>query len=222
MYLSRIAINKRLRKSQQALAFPQMLHAAVLDSFPPNLTDSDKAANARVLWRADYIGENVWLYVLAEQKPDFTHIIEQFGWPDSEQQWETKDYDSLLARLETGQTWHFRLHANPVHMVDGKIYAHVTIDQQKKWLRDRAQKNGFSLIQIESGDDTLDALEIIYRNTVRFKKRPGDNAHVTLSVVTFEGHLSIEDPEKMRQALCFGIGRAKAYGCGLLTLAKPK
>jgi CRISPR system Cascade subunit CasE len=222
MYLSRVAINRRLRKSQQALAFPQMLHAAVLDSFPPSLTNEKKTADSRILWRTDYFGENIWLYVLSENPPDFTHIIEQFGWPNSGQQWETKDYSVLMERIAIGQTWQFRLHANPVHTVDGKIYSHVTIDQQKQWLCDRALKNGFSFSQIEAAKDAYDSFEIVYRNHLRFKKHPRDNTWVTLSVATFQGHLVVEDVQKLRHALCFGIGRARAYGCGFLTLANPK
>lgn len=34
----------------------------------------------------------------------------------------------------------------------------------------------------------------------------------------FDGALQIEDPERLRTALTAGMGRAKAYGCGLMTL----
>jgi CRISPR system Cascade subunit CasE len=42
---------------------------------------------------------------------------------------------------------------------------------------------------------------------------------VTLVTVTFDGRLEITDPEALRRTLTQGIGRARAYGCGLLTLA---
>jgi CRISPR system Cascade subunit CasE len=35
----------------------------------------------------------------------------------------------------------------------------------------------------------------------------------------FEGRLLITDPDALRAALVTGIGPAKGYGCGLLTLA---
>jgi CRISPR system Cascade subunit CasE len=216
MYLSRVAINKGLRKSRQALAFPQMMHAAVLGSFPPNENAEDKK---RVLWRTDTIGENAWLYVLSEDTPDFSHIVEQFGWPKSNQEWETKDYKTLLDKLEPGQHWRFRLHANPVRTVDGKISA-LAVDGQKKWLSERAEKNGFSLATVDFDNETYEAFDVIHRNLLRFKKRPTDSAFVVLSVATYEGELIVKDAELFKRALCQGIGRAKAYGCGLLTLAK--
>jgi CRISPR system Cascade subunit CasE len=221
MYLSRIALNKRLQKSRQAIAFPQMMHATVLDSFPPSLV-TEKDRDARMLWRLDTIGNDTYLYVLSERKPDFSHIVEQFGWPTSNQEWETKDYTPFLERLEAGQKWQFRLQANPVHTVGGKIYAHVTVDQQKQWLRDRTEKNGFSFLKLEWNGESHDMFDVIYRDTIKFKKRPSDASHVILSVATFEGNMVINDAEQVKHALCSGIGRAKAYGCGLLTLAQIK
>lgn len=71
----------------------------------------------RNLWRIDRLGNVLYLLVLSDGKPDFTHIVEQFGWPGAEQEWETKDYVITLERIELGQKWQFRLRANPVHSV---------------------------------------------------------------------------------------------------------
>jgi CRISPR system Cascade subunit CasE len=218
MYLSRIAINKGLRKSRQALAFPQMMHAAVLGSFPPGGNGGDENKK-RVLWRTDTIGENTWLYVLSEDRPDFSHIVEQFGWLKSNQAWETKDYKPLLDRLEPGQHWRFRLHANPVRTTDGKISA-LAVDGQKKWLSERAEKNGFSLATVDFDNETYEVFDVIHRNILKFKKRLTDSSFVVLSVATYEGELIVNDKDLLKRTLCSGIGRAKAYGCGLLTLAK--
>lgn len=37
--------------------------------------------------------------------------------------------------------------------------------------------------------------------------------------VTFDGRLEVTDPAALRRTLTQGIGKAKAYGCGLITLA---
>jgi CRISPR system Cascade subunit CasE len=37
--------------------------------------------------------------------------------------------------------------------------------------------------------------------------------------VTYEGRLRIDDVDKVRTVLTTGLGKAKAYGCGLMTLA---
>ncbi|MEV5086000.1 type I-E CRISPR-associated protein Cas6/Cse3/CasE, partial [Streptomyces sp. NPDC056159] len=47
----------------------------------------------------------------------------------------------------------------------------------------------------------------------------GRRAPVSLVTVTFDGRLEVTDPQLLRRALTQGIGKAKAYGCGLLTLA---
>jgi CRISPR system Cascade subunit CasE len=70
------------------------------------------------------------------------------------------------------------------------------------------------------GEGRFPALEVIYRNTLHFKKSVDDSGRVTLGVATFEGQLLVEDAEVFRSTLCSGIGRARAYGCGLLTLAR--
>lgn len=42
---------------------------------------------------------------------------------------------------------------------------------------------------------------------------------VTLVTATFESQLRVTDPGALRHTLTHGIGPAKGYGCGLLTLA---
>ena len=215
MYLSRVEINKNLRSTKKLLVSPQVLHAVIEASFPCRAKDVP-----RNLWRLDALGNALFILTLSAQKPDFTHVIEQFGWPASDQSWETKDYEPFLSAIASGQQWRFRLRANPVHSVKdaassdkerGKVFAHVTVEQQRQWLLDLAQKHGFILEP--SSFDVID-------RTVRAFKR--QESRVTLSVVTFEGVLVVEDTSTFTQALTQGIGRAKAYGCGLMTLARPR
>lgn len=44
---------------------------------------------------------------------------------------------------------------------------------------------------------------------------------MTLSTATSDGTLEVLDSQTLGTALVHGIGRAKGYGCGLLTLASP-
>ena len=221
MFLSRVEINQYNRNTIRALSSPQTLHAAVMASFPP----SKSAVSKKVLWRVDRIGSAVYILVQSDVKPDFTHIVEQFGWPASEQKWETQDMGKFLASIKKGQMWRFRLRANPVHSVKssgddfrGKVFAHVAIEQQKEWLLSKVSKYGFKIIS--SGDPYNEAcIEIKQTDRMRFKRQ--DN-QITINAVTFEGILVVEDREKFINAMMAGIGRAKAYGCGLLTIAGIK
>ena len=45
---------------------------------------------------------------------------------------------------------------------------------------------------------------------------------VTIGRVVYEGILRIEEVGAFRQMLVNGLGPSKAYGCGLMTLARPR
>jgi CRISPR system Cascade subunit CasE len=201
------------------------MHAAVLAAFPQ--TDAERG---RVLWRVDRNEHQYWLYVVSGPQPDFAHIVEQAGWQTTQDSWTVRPYAPLLERLRTGQQWRFRVTANPTRasraerFKDGefiapstndersKRHAHVTTAQQLQWLLDRAQNWGFAVPE----SDSAFAVNIVDRRLDRFK-RGGQT--VTISKATFDGVLSVSDPDALRHAMTAGIGPAKAYGCGLLTLA---
>jgi CRISPR system Cascade subunit CasE len=220
MYLTRFDVNPARRGAQRLLGSPQAMHAAVLASFPPQASSvGPEEGLARVLWRVDRTGKTAaQLYIASPSKPDLTHLVEQAGWPTT-QTWQSRDYSALLDRLDQGQQWGFRLKANPVHGVRirerrrTQPLGHVTVAQQENWLTTRAEKHGFTLSKRSDG-----APEVIVhsRETVRFL-RQGET--VTLTTATYDGVLEIIDAGALRTALVAGLGRAKGYGCGMLTLA---
>nr|WP_246300524.1 type I-E CRISPR-associated protein Cas6/Cse3/CasE [Actinopolyspora biskrensis] len=220
--MTKMPLNPRRRGARKLLGSPQALHAAVQAGF----ADPSPTEEGRVLWRLDTYGQHrVVLYTATPEKPDFTHVVEQVGWPTTEA-WQTRDYDDLLDSLRPGQHWQFRLTANPVRSgrregwETTKPLGHVTVKQQEQWLLDRASRLGFRLLTTE-GDTEGDAepeLAVVDRSTRRFERKGNQ---VTVSTATFEGHLEVTDTAALRHSLTFGIGRAKAYGCGLLTLAPP-
>jgi CRISPR system Cascade subunit CasE len=202
------------------ISSPQMMHATVMASFPSfNM-------GGRVLWRIDNLGPSTYAIVQSDEKPDFHHVVDQFGWPASDQRWDTIEYDGFLNNIADGQIWRFRLMANPTHSISdmsqyesrGKVMAHMTVDQQKKWLIDRSQKLGF-IIENASQDIKEPALEIRQNEVKRFSH---GNEHITFNAVTFEGILRVDDRELLVSSMKKGIGRAKGYGCGLLTVARLK
>ncbi|GAA4935129.1 type I-E CRISPR-associated protein Cas6/Cse3/CasE [Streptomyces coeruleoprunus] len=111
----------------------------------------------------------------------------------------------------------------------GLRVAHRTAAQQLAWLLARADRHGFTIPEATSDTpapglkaDGLfaagPAVSIVSRDILRFNKHR-DGPRVTLSTATFEGRLRVTDPEALRAALLQGIGPAKGYGQGLLTLA---
>jgi CRISPR system Cascade subunit CasE len=215
MHLTRFEINPQRRDARALLASRQRIHAAVLAGFPES---GDEPAAGRVLWRLDEGRHDAVLFVVSPGKPDLTHLVESVGRPTYG--WQTRDYGPFLDRLTTGERWAFRLCANPVHNARpadgtgrGKRVGHVTVDQQTAWFLRHAERSGF---RVTDGAADQPDLMVRSRRTQRFTR--GDRT-VTIATAVFEGHLLVEDPRALRAALIDGIGPAKGYGCGLLTLA---
>ncbi|GAB3622657.1 type I-E CRISPR-associated protein Cas6/Cse3/CasE [Mariniluteicoccus endophyticus] len=211
MILTRMYLNPQRRDARRLLASPQAVHAAVLAGFPP---DSDPG---RVLWRVDGAGTpRTALWMVSAEEPDLAHLEEQAGWP-SKPTARSVAYEGLLDALAVEQVWSFRVTVNPTHRGRRgdrqQVFAHVTAKQQTQWLLDRQERIGAALVD-DSGGQTF-ALES--REVRRFRR--GDSS-VTLAYATFAGTLRVVDPDALRATMVQGLGRGKAYGCGLLTLAR--
>lgn len=210
MYLTRFRLNTVRRGAQKLISSPHAMHAAVLAGFPGTTSE-------RVLWRTDPAPNGKQLLIVSPARPDLTHLVEQAGWPTAET-WETRAYDPLLDRVDTGQRYAFRLHANPTLSLPpapgksrGKRVAHVTPVQQGEWMQRQAAKHGFAV-----GSDAEPTFAVTQSETLRFRRA---EKQVTLKVARFDGSLTVTDPALFRGALVAGIGPAKGYGCGLLTIA---
>ena len=241
MYLTRAYLNPRRDGAQRLLASPHRMHAATLASFPeqPVPAPSDRG---RVLWRLDTDNPHrPVLWIVSPARPDLTHIIETAGWPRADTpQWESRSYAPLLQRLAVGQRYAFRLTANPTRQIKndpsqptvpqspgppqprGKRVPHVTVHHQLDWLARRAEHAGFRLLSASaslpgSGEHAIQ-VELRERATARFRKSDSER-RVTIVRTTYVGALEISNADSLRHVLCQGLGHARAYGCGLLTLA---
>ena len=223
MYLTRVNVDLTNREAARLLASPYRVHAAVQASCVIGGVEEDE--DCRVLWRLDDgpTPNSVRLYIVSPDTPVAEELASRMGIPDPVSI-ESKDYLPFVSRLQTGGVWRFRLKANPVRKVRidkgrrenpdvvGTLQGHVTVEQQLEWLNRRTAANGFSLLEGETGVSTL----VSHRRRETFKRRDGQ---VTLQTAQFDGLLRVEDVEAFRSVLGFGIGRAKGFGCGLLTLA---
>ncbi|MFQ6485744.1 type I-E CRISPR-associated protein Cas6/Cse3/CasE [Brachybacterium epidermidis] len=215
--LSRIPINPQLRQGRRMLTNAQVMHAAVLSCFPPDISTD----TARVLWRIDQ-GENAFtLYITGPEAPDLRVIVEQAGW--STRPGQTTDYRPFLDRITAGQEWRFRLSANPVKSIPGaagsrgRVVPHVTRAHQAEWLTQRSGKHGFEILR--HPEENAEAMIAVTRTEDLRFERAGATRPVSIRRAQFDGGLRVTDAELLRRALQQGIGRSRAYGCGLLTLA---
>ncbi|MFE2847421.1 type I-E CRISPR-associated protein Cas6/Cse3/CasE [Streptomyces scopuliridis] len=163
-YLSCIRINPLRAQSRLLLANPGAMHGAVVGGIP------GAAGSERVLWRLDADNPHrPRLFVLTSSKPDWTHVIEQAGWPDADgEHAAVRDYAPLLRQIAAGREFAFRLTASPVQNTQvpqtptpaqaarlaartdskrerGFRLGHRTVAAQLGWFLDRTERWGFDI-----------------------------------------------------------------------------
>lgn len=205
MRLSRMALDVTKRRTMLALSSPSIFHGTVEGAFC--------GEKKRKLWRIDELRGNTYLMILSEDEPDLTRASADLGYEGKP--WESKDYASLLERINDGTVWHFRLCANPTYSKSirgerGKVHAHKTTEHQMAWLIRQGRQHGFEV--------TEESFAVIRSRWYQFNKGNRGGKEVKLLAVTYEGTLSVTDSELFRKTLQEGIGREKAYGMGLMTL----
>ena len=226
MFLTKIELAPERRLARKFLGSSQAMHAVVMSATGGH----DGNGPGRVLWRVDR-GETTALYVLSPLEPDCSQLVAEAGAVGTQPR--TLDYSPFLTSLDTGQLWAFRLAANPSYSaskgpgVRGQRYGHVTVEQQRQWLIERTPRFGFELMPVDrdDGGGIDEAVLVTHRERPVFsRRRPGGEGYdrVTINRTVYEGVLRVTDPESLRRALVTGIGRSKAYGCGLMTLARVR
>jgi len=127
---------------------------------------------------------------------------------------------SFALRLAKEQRLRFRLVANPTRKIDTKSgpdghrrngsRVSVPTDQLYEWLARRAALAGFYV------DKDLTTVQPGY---VYVNKIPNGNGQ-RLRSVRYDGILKVTDPACFQETLVHGIGSAKAFGFGLLSVAR--
>ena len=243
MYLTKFPLNLTRRSTVALLASPYRLHAAIAGSFPHIAPE----ANGRILWRVDREIEGpANLYIVSPTVPSLVGLDEQCGWPDLDHQWVTRDYDTFLATVSERQTYQFRLVANAVvsrSAVSGKDgrskrLPHLTALQRTAWLVglvayeeagqeapeylkgqecSRAERSGFKVLR----DSNSGMLKLKVSDMHEYDIRQGKRGNrIKLSTTRYDGMLEVVDASRLRHMLTHGIGHAKGFGCGLMTLAR--
>ena len=215
LYLSRLHLNERNRQAASDLRSAYSLHQTLRWAFP-NAGDlpGPLPEGERLLWRDD--GPQ-GLLVQSVTRPDWDAITERsdryfHGEP------QVKPFD--LSSLQAGQPLAFRLRANVTvnRFRDGqdkeadprtKREALRGAKEQVEWLERQGERGGFSVI----------GTDITQSGSVRLYKARGGTP-MTLFAVTFEGLLRVQEPAQLAQSVYTGIGKAKALGFGLLSLAR--
>ena len=241
MYLSRLTLNPGNAQVRAELARPYEMHRTLLHAFPQGVVnknrDDDDAAG--VLFRVDERPHENLIAVLVQSRivPDWSFLNElhdgrghSYLLPatmigDGKPNPAMTDFE-LLKKLAMGQTLAFRLRANPTKRLGkaagndkGKRVGIYKEEEQLKWLREKMEGDehrqwagGFRLLRAQiSREEKIENPKAINR---------ADQSHdLKVFAVQFDGVLQVVDLGKAIQTIERGIGSAKGFGFGLLSVA---
>ena len=190
MYITQIELDTRNHQIFKKLRSLDDYHAYIESAFP---AEQLLGMRKRHLWRLD--GQTILL--ASEDEPD-KEALDKYG------KVIIKDYSKFINNVNTQRPYRFRLVANPLqsNIKDRRIPCHGN-QERLEWLIKQGARYGFKVIQAK---------------ITGYKENHIRKYHFTVKSVTFEGILQVTDIEKFKQALAQGIGREKAYGCGLMTV----
>jgi len=227
MYLTRLRLDPHHRDVQRCLADSQALHHFVLRLFDgSDATAGGRRAALGVLHRLQTRDEGATLELLIQSAAEpRAHMVPPETLAATDGSVMTTSLEPLLERLKLGAAFRFRLRANPTRKIDtksgpdrsrrnGKRVPVRGDDGRTAWVRRQLERAGMRLAEDDDGNPWL-------------RQRPDGLArgHRRGSAVLvhdshmFEGVLSVVEPLTARAAVVAGIGPAKAYGFGLLSLA---
>ena len=245
LYLSRLLLNPRSRQVVSELAEPYEMHRTLMRAFPKATDDSQVKAREEfgVLFRAEVDDQQavIKVYVQSRVEPDWSvlnelndYLCADTGMPE----YEYKDIMQACRKIQNGQILSFRLRVNPTKRIakhddpmKGKRVELTRDDEQIDWLirkgqeREKGKSGGFEIL-MKNIRDAKDVERQVPRVTVyregkqKGRKREAGSGHVTTHLaVLFDGLLRVMDTDAFLETLACGIGPAKAFGFGLLSIA---
>lgn len=209
MYLSRLLLDPANRQVINEIANRYELHRTLTTQF-----EGKKREEIGLLFRLEeadlYEFAPLTLLVQTLIEPDWGKLYQK---GILVQKAEIKLYEP---ELQQGDVFYFRLLANPTVRRRSGEFAGKRVElrkdeEQEAWLFRKSAQNGFTL----EGVRTSDRGKITSSRYVNGKKET-----LTHQAVLYDGMLKVSDAQRFFTTLQKGIGPAKAFGFGLLSLAK--
>ncbi len=203
MHLTRLTLDPRSAQARRDLGDAYEMHRTLARAF---VADA-QSPPARFLWRLE-AGSNAWatpvVLVQAAAAGDWS-VLQAL--PNYLQRPVEGKRLALEEWVEGGARYRFRLQANPTVTRQGKRYGLVGETEQLAWLGRQGERHGFS----------VEAALVTASDVLSSRKGEG---HISVQRVCFEGILQVQSLQAFSRALVAGIGPAKAFGCGLLSIAR--
>lgn len=204
MFLTRLRLDAQSGLARRDLANPYDMHRTFMRVF----SREGEPVAERVLWRIEPGG--AWsrpvVLVQSAAAADWSELAASGGYLAQREPFETKLFE-VSGLVEAQAVRRFRLVANPIVSRGGKRHGLVGEESQCDWLCRQGGGAGFDLeAALVTGSDTVHCRKGAHR--------------ITLLQVCFEGVLRVRDSVALARAVETGIGHGKAFGCGLLSLAR--
>lgn len=221
MYLTRMQLNAGSGTARREALDCQALHRRLMSAIPRQ--HREPRAAAAMLFRMDRDRRTgaMWLYVQSQDALDWTQLPPHYLVEGSLDQ---KGLDGAYAAIRPGMVLAFRLRANPTRKIDtrsspsgerrnGRRVPLRDEDAALQWLARKGEQAGFAIVQATASVEDL-------RHGTR-QEGSGNKAsrRLTFASTLFQGYLRVTDADVFRGTLTAGIGTAKAYGFGLLSVA---
>ena len=209
MYLTRFLLDPRDRVVRELVSNRYELHRTLLSAFPDTTREV-----IGLLYRLERPAQDELrpLELLAQTliKPRWT------GLAPARLPSLSIDVKEFQLNPGLGESYYFRLEGNPTVRrkegdYAGKRVEHRTIEEQCEWLERKAGRHGFHLMSVESTD---------LGKVLSSKFEDSKKQVITHQSVLYQGIIEVTDPGLFLAAVEEGIGGAKGFGFGLLSLAK--
>lgn len=195
----------------------QGLHQRVMRLIPDQLGEATAARRAaRVLFRLETTDQGHTLIIQSGGPLDLNALPAGYAAHTDERR-----LGLLLEWLSEGARVHYRLDGRPEGRVPRPPGDHGSKRAEKRiplhggqaaeWWEKRASAAG---LEVHSSSPVSLPRAVAWR-----KDEAGKSHRTPLHLVRYEGIAVVRDPDVLRQAVADGIGRGKAYGAGLLSLA---
>lgn len=215
IWLTRITPHPASRDARRDLGDAVHLHRRLMSLFPDEAGPDPRAALG-VLHRTDDSPTGPCIIMQSTHQPDLSRLPQTYATAI------TRDLGPLLAALRPGINVHFRCVASPVRkpgattrsLYNLPAVVPLTGAHADEWWMRQADTAGLKVLTLHS--QPLDSA-----TGVRGKPGTGQQ-RIRHARTRFDGTATVIDPDQLRTKLTDGIGRGKAYGCGLLTLAPTR
>lgn len=225
MFLSQMWLSPTTRTTLRDLSDCQRLHKRVMSAF--ETVEHSGRRQLGVLHRAevDPRSGRVRLLVQSQSRPDWSVLPEEYL--EGQEPVQTKPVDSIYDSLQDGSLLRFRLRANTTRRVGNSEHSKARgrrvplrgEEARLEWIHRKGEQHGFCVVGTGLRPDVPD-VQVVEEPEVRgWKVRDGVKRRLTFASTLYEGRLRIIDAARFRKALEVGVGPAKAYGFGLLSVA---